>query len=92
MKPNYRRCISCRQIFPKEKLWRIVRVHPDHQVLLDSGMGRSAYLCPTIDCLQRASQKKQLQRSLKVKIPEHIYQNLKARLESENLIVSQNLD
>ncbi len=89
MKPNYRRCISCRQVFPKEKLWRVVRVHPDQKITLDSGMGRSAYLCPTIECLQKASQKKQLQRSLKVKVPQQIYQQLQARLESQNLILNQ---
>ncbi|MFM8007868.1 MAG: DUF448 domain-containing protein, partial [Dolichospermum sp.] len=26
MKPNYRRCISCRQINLKQEFWRIVRV------------------------------------------------------------------
>lgn len=84
MKPNYRRCISCRQILPKAKLWRVVRGHSDQKITLDSGMGRSAYLCPTKTCLQKASQRKQLQRSLKVKIPEQIYQRLWARLEPPN--------
>ena len=89
MKPNYRRCVSCRQIFPKEQLWRVVRVHPSHSVLLDSGMGRSAYLCPQADCLQKARQKNYFQRSLKVRIPEHIYQSLQERLESQNLPVGK---
>ena len=85
MKPNYRRCVSCRQIFPKEQLWRVVRVHPSHSILLDSGMGRSAYLCPQADCLQQARRKNYFQRSLKVRIPETIYQSLQERLESQNL-------
>ncbi len=89
MKPNYRRCISCRQILPKEKLWRIVKVHPDQKITLDYGMGRSAYLCPTRDCLQKASQKRRLERSLKAKVPRQIYQRLEARLESPNLTASQ---
>ena len=84
MKPNYRRCVSCRQIFPKEKLWRVVKVHPSHQILLDSGMGRSAYICPKADCVQQARQKKQLQRSLKAKIPDQIYQTLQKRLKVAN--------
>ena len=87
MKPNYRRCVSCRRIFPKEQLWRVVKAYPDQQILLDSGMGRSAYLCPNESCLQKARQKKQLQRSLKTPIPQQIYQCLQARLESPTLPV-----
>ncbi|NES45910.1 MAG: YlxR family protein, partial [Moorea sp. SIO2C4] len=26
MKPNYRRCLSCRKVAPKQEFWRIVRV------------------------------------------------------------------
>ena len=42
MKPNYRRCISCRQVNLKQEFWRIVRVFPSGKVQLDQGMGRSA--------------------------------------------------
>ncbi len=81
MKTNYRRCVSCRQILPKEQLWRIVRVHPSHSVVLDEGMGRSAYICPQADCLQQARQKNRLGRSLKAKIPDQIYQSLQQKLK-----------
>ncbi|MDJ0534388.1 MAG: YlxR family protein [Xenococcaceae cyanobacterium MO_207.B15] len=81
MKPNYRRCVSCRQILPKEQLWRIVRVHPSHSIVLDEGMGRSAYICPQADCLQQARQKNRLGRSLKAKIPDQIYQSLQQKLK-----------
>ena len=84
MKVNYRRCISCRQVRPKEKFWRIVRTHPDGQIKLDYGMGRSAYLCPQIDCLVKAKQKNRLQKSLRIGVPEQIYQTLEDRL-TENL-------
>lgn len=80
MEPNYRRCISCRQVAPKSSLWRVVRLHPCHTVQLDSGMGRSAYLCPTVDCLQIAQKKNRLGRSLKVSIPESIFDILWQRL------------
>lgn len=80
MKPNYRRCISCRKIATKEFFWRVIRVYPSGQIQLDKGMGRSAYICPQSDCLKSAKTKNRLGRFLKAKIPEHIYQNLQIRL------------
>ncbi len=80
MKPNYRRCISCRRVAPKEAFWRIVRVYPSRQVQLDQGMGRSAYVCPNKSCLTLAIQKNRLGRRLKASIPESIYQQLWERL------------
>ncbi|GAB4523432.1 MAG: YlxR family protein [Pleurocapsa sp.] len=82
MKPNYRRCISCRQVAPKESFWRVVRIYPSHDIRLDVGIGRSAYLCRQADCLKTAKLRKCLRNSLKVKIPEHIYQSLQERLIS----------
>jgi predicted RNA-binding protein YlxR (DUF448 family) len=80
MKPNYRRCISCRQVAPKEAFWRIVRVYPSRQVQLDQGMGRSVYLCPKENCLAIANKKNRLGRGLKTSIPHSIYQKLWDRL------------
>ena len=80
MKPNYRRCISCRKIAPKESFWRVVRVHPDGQITLGEGMGRSVYICPQADCIQQACHKKRLSRALKATVPECIYQSLQEGL------------
>jgi uncharacterized protein len=77
---NHRRCISCRRVAPKESFWRVVKVSPSCEIQLDEGMGRSAYLCPDVDCVRVASLKKRLSRSLKAKVPEYIYQNLQERL------------
>jgi hypothetical protein len=91
MKPNFRRCISCRTIAPKDDFWRIVRVHPTRTVQLDQGMGRSAYLCPNANCLKAAQRKNRLGRALKATVPEDVYNQLWQRLslaplssESEN--------
>ncbi len=89
MKPNNRRCISCHQIAPKEKFWRIVRVYPSGQVQLNKGMGRSAYLCPQVSCLQIARQKKRLGRALKTAIPDDIYQSLEEALNSDHPILNK---
>ena len=80
MKSNYRRCISCRKVAPKQSFWRVIRVYSSGKIQLDRGMGRSAYICPHQDCLRKAQTKNRLGRSLKAKIPEHIYQNLELRL------------
>ncbi|BFM38574.1 YlxR family protein [Synechocystis sp. LKSZ1] len=82
MRPNYRRCLSCRKIAPKADFWRIVRVYPSRQVQLDEGMGRSAYLCPQASCLQTARQKNRLGRALRATIPEGLYDELWQRLLS----------
>ncbi|MGB7440679.1 MAG: YlxR family protein [Coleofasciculaceae cyanobacterium] len=80
MEPNYRRCISCRQLLPKKVLWRIVRVYPSRQVQLDEGMGRSAYLCPKASCLAAAKKKNRLGRALRVSVPDSLYETLGQRL------------
>ncbi|MEC4893587.1 MAG: YlxR family protein [Oscillatoria sp. PMC 1051.18] len=82
MKTNYRRCLSCRRVGPKDSFWRIVRVYPSRQVQLDEGMGRSAYLCPGESCLSRAQSKNRLGRSLRAYVPQEIYQSLWQRLSS----------
>ncbi len=84
MQPNYRRCISCRKVAPKQTFWRIVRVHPSRQVQLDQGMGRSAYICPQESCLQNASKKNRLAKVLRANIPDNIYQSLWERWETMN--------
>ncbi len=80
MKPNYRRCISCRRVALKQEFWRIIRVNPSGQLQLDRGMGRSAYLCPQVDCLQAAQKKNRLGRSLRTSIPSGVYDTLWQRL------------
>ena len=89
MKPNYRRCIICREIAPKEAFWRIVRVYPTRAVQLDKGMGRSAYLCPSAACLKAAQRKNRLGRSLRVAVSDDVYEQLWQRLKSSSADISE---
>lgn len=82
MARNDRRCISCRRVAPKSAFFRIVRIHPTHAVQLDQGMGRSAYLCPTVACLEAAQKRDRLSRMLKAKVPAAIYEALWQRLQA----------
>ncbi|AUS99335.1 nucleic acid-binding protein [Nostoc sp. CENA543] len=84
MKPNYRRCVSCRKAGLKEEFWRIVRVFPSGNVQLNEGMGRSAYICPQHSCLQAAQKKNKLGRSLRASVPETLYQTLWHHLALKN--------
>ncbi|MDM7326405.1 MAG: YlxR family protein [Thermosynechococcus sp. Uc] len=76
-----RRCVSCGRLAERSEFWRVVRCWPDQRVQLDRGMGRSAYLCRTAECLKVAKQKKRLARSLRCPIPEEIFTTLAARLD-----------
>ncbi|MFG6105151.1 YlxR family protein [Leptothoe sp. EHU-05/26/07-4] len=76
MRPNYRRCVSCRKAAHRDQFLRVVRTYPTGTIQLNYGMGRSAYLCPQIDCLNSAHKKNRLGRSLKAPVPEEIYQHL----------------
>ncbi|NER81563.1 MAG: YlxR family protein [Leptolyngbya sp. SIO1D8] len=91
MKPNHRRCVSCRAIAPKEAFWRIVRVYPTQTVQLDEGMGRSAYLCPKVSCLKAAQKKNRLGRSLRVSVPDDVYDRLWQRLMPSSTLSSNEL-
>ena len=54
----------------------------DHQdgVLLDRGMGRSAYLCPNEDCLEEARRRKRLQKALRCQVQDAVLEALDQRL------------
>ena len=62
------------------------KVHPEY--LLDvTGRknGRGAYLCFSKECLQKAIKNKGLERSLKMQIPQEVYENLERELDTIEL-------
>lgn len=77
---DYRRCLSCQKIAHKSNFFRVVRNHPHHNITVNCGEGRSAYICRNPECLTIA-QKKRLSKALKVPIPPEIYQQLWEKLE-----------
>lgn len=80
MLPNHRRCLSCRKVAPKKELLRVVRLYPSHEIAIDMDMGRSAYLCPALSCIQAAQKKDRLGRALRATVPAEIYQRLQQKL------------
>ena len=80
-KPILRRCVACRQLQDRRQLWRVIRDHKDG-VLLDLGMGRSAYLCPKEECLEEARRRKRLQKALRCQVPDAVLTTLNERLSA----------
>ena len=81
--PVLRRCVACRQLLNRKQLWRIVRDFQDG-VVLDQGMGRSAYLCPNENCLKEALQRKRLQKALRCQVNVSVFEVLQNRLNQSN--------
>ena len=78
-RPVLRRCVACRQLLDRSLLLRVIRDHKDG-VLLDRGMGRSAYLCPTEACLDEARRRKRLNKALRCQVPDSVVEVLQERL------------
>ncbi|MFZ9972978.1 MAG: YlxR family protein [Vulcanococcus sp.] len=76
-----RRCVTCRELLDRRRLWRVIRL-ADGGLALDQGMGRSAYLCPTRDCLEEARRRKKLQKGLRCQVADSIYAALEQRLHA----------
>ncbi len=74
-----RRCVACKKLLDRQQLWRVIRDHKDG-VVLNDGMGRSAYLCPNEACLEEAQRRKRLQKALRCQVPETVFQVLQKRL------------
>ena len=73
-----RKCLGCNEMKPKKELIRVIKT-PEGQILIDKTgrqNGRGAYICNSIECYHAARKNKGLERSLKVPIPEEIYDSL----------------
>ena len=66
----------------KKEMLRVLRTAEEGIVLDATGKknGRGAYLCRNPQCLEKAIRNKGLERSLKVKIPQEVYDTLKKEL------------
>ena len=57
-------CISCRKTFDRKDLLKITKDHRQG-IMLQKGMGRSAYICNSKKCYSDSKIKKKLQKALK---------------------------
>lgn len=64
-----RTCIGCRQVKAKKDLIRIVRSPVGGTIAVDphrKEKGRGAYICPNIDCINRAMQPERLNKAFRI--------------------------
>ena len=74
-----RRCTGCGEMKSKKEMIRVIRT-AEGEILLDATgkkNGRGAYLCFSAECLEKAVKSRGLERSLKVPVPQEVYENLK---------------
>ena len=70
--PVMRICISCRKTYDRKNLLKITKDHKQG-IMLQKGMGRSAYICKSKKCYSDSTIKKKLQKALKTYLkPEFI--------------------
>ena len=77
-----RMCVGCRQMRPKKELLRIVRT-PEEEIKLDKtgkASGRGAYVCPAVECLEKAQKIRALERALEHKIDLQVFERLKEEI------------
>ena len=68
---------------PKLDLNRVIKT-PEGEVTLDATgrkNGRGAYLCKNEECLKKLRKTKGLERSLKIAIPQEVYDKLEKEME-----------
>ncbi|MBE3575941.1 MAG: YlxR family protein [Firmicutes bacterium] len=74
-----RTCTGCRTVRPKKELLRVVRT-PSGQLEVDvtgKKAGRGAYLCPRLECLEKAFKSKSLDRALEAPLPDEVKERLR---------------
>ena len=59
-----RKCISCKKTYDRNNLLRITNDH-NLGIILNTGMGRSAYICKSKKCYKDSRIRKKLQKALK---------------------------
>lgn len=77
-----RQCVGCREMKPKRELIRVIRTSED-EILIDATgkkNGRGAYICPNRECLEKAVKNKGLERSLKISVPQEIYDDFEREM------------
>ena len=75
-------CVGCREAKEKRSMVRIVKTAQNEICLDETGKknGRGAYICKSVECLQRALQTKGLERSLKSPVPDDVVNLLKEEM------------
>lgn len=80
-----RTCTGCGTAKPKSELIRVVK-SPEGEISLDltgKKSGRGAYVCKSVDCLQKARRAKRFERAFSMQIPDEVYDRLEKEIVYE---------
>ena len=81
--PVLRICISCRKTYDRKDLIKITKDH-EQGIMLQKGMGRSAYICKSKKCHSDSKIKKKLQKALKTFIEPEFFEIFEKEITSYN--------
>lgn len=78
-----RQCIGCGEMKSKKEMIRILKTSEEEFIVDATGRknGRGAYVCPSMECFQKAVKNKGLERSFKMAIPKAVYETLEKEME-----------
>lgn len=74
-----RLCVACRSPRPKKEMLRVVK-SPEGMLKLDTtgkAQGRGAYICPEVECLDKAKKTRALERALEYPLTDELYNEIK---------------
>ena len=77
-----RQCCGCREMKSKKEMIRVLRT-PEQEICLDATgrkNGRGAYICNSVDCLEKAIKLKRLEKKFETKIDDEIYEDLRGAI------------
>ncbi len=80
-----RTCIGCNIKKDKKDLIRIVKDNQNNISIDRTGKanGRGAYICDSIECLEKAVKNNKIEKSFKMKIDESIYDKLRIEISGK---------
>ena len=81
--PVLRVCISCRKTYDRRDLLKITKDYKQG-IMLQKGMGRSAYICKSKKCSSDSKIKKKLQKALKTFIEPKFIEIFEKEITSYN--------
>tara|TARA_A100001388_G_scaffold184905_1_gene138776 strand:- start:79 stop:360 length:282 start_codon:yes stop_codon:yes gene_type:complete len=81
--PVMRLCISCKKTYDRKDLLKITNDH-NQGIILQKGMGRSAYICKSKKCYSDSKIKKKLQKALKTFLEPEFIEIFEKQITSYN--------
>lgn len=77
-----RQCVGCREMKKKKELIRVIK-NNENKIFVDltgKKNGRGAYICNSMECLEKAIKSKSLDRAFNMVIQDEIYDEIKKEL------------